>query len=316
MQIAKDITDLIGKTPILALDRLYDGYNAKVYAKLELFNPMSIKDRPVLSMVKEAVKMGKINSTIEVVEASSGNTAIALAVLGVIMKFPVCIFISEEVTRERRQVLTSFGAKIVLTPAIEHTKGARNRAISYCRSKPNTTFFLNQHGNRHNSLAHHRTTGPEIWEQLDGNINAAVMALGTCGTFDGLSSYLKSRNETIEIIGVEPAGSPLYSGGNQGKHKIDGMGPGFVSDLYKKTKLKPDKILKITDKEAFEWTRRVAIKEGILVGLTSGALAWAAHQLASKVEYRGKTIVVIFCDTGERYMSVPNLFPIGDPSTI
>ena len=192
MQIAKDITDLIGKTPILALDRLYDGYNAKVYAKLELFNPMSIKDRPVLSMVKEAVKMGKINSTIEVVEASSGNTAIALAVLGVIMKFPVCIFISEEVTRERRQVLTSFGAKIVLTPAIEHTKGARARAISYCRSNPNTTFFLNQHGNKHNSLAHYRTTGPEIWEQLDGNINAAVMALGTCGTFDGLSSYLKS----------------------------------------------------------------------------------------------------------------------------
>ena len=316
MQIAKDLTDLIGKTPMLALDRLYAGYKAKVYAKLELFNPMSIKDRPVFSMIKEAVKTGKISSSIEVVEASSGNTAIALAVLGVIMKFPVRIFISEEVTRERRQGLASFGARIVLTPAIEHTRGARERAISYCKSNPNTTFFLNQHGNQHNSLAHQRTTAPEIWEQLDGNIDAAIMALGTCGTFDGISSYLKSRKETIQIIGVEPAGSPLYSGGNQGKHKIDGMGPGFVSDLYKKAKVKPDKIMKIEDEEAFEWTRRVAIKEGLLVGLTSGALAWAAHKLAHRTEYEGKTIVIIFCDTGERYLSVKDLFPVGDTTII
>ena len=316
MRVAKDLTELIGGTPLLALERLYPDSEATVYAKLELLNPMSIKDRPVLHMVREAMARGKINSGIEVVEASSGNTAISLATLGVIMDFPVRVFISEEVTAERRQILASFGAKIVLTPAIEHTRGARERAIAYCEASPDTTFFMNQHGNPDNPRAHELTTGPEIWEQLNGSIDAVVIALGTCGTFDGVARYLKSKNPTIQAIGVEPAGSPLYSGGKQGKHRIDGMGPGLVSDIFMEAQFKPDEILKVGDDDAFEWTRRVAQKESLFVGLTSGALAWAAHQLANRKEYEHKTIVIIFYDTGERYLSVPDLFPEGDVTTV
>jgi cysteine synthase A len=316
MRVAKNLTELIGKTPMLALERLYPGSKAKVYVKLELFNPMSIKDRPVLHMIREAMAKGRINPGIEVVEASSGNTAIALATLGAIMDFPVRVFISEEVTIERRRILASFGAKIVLTPAVEHTRGARNRAIAYCEANPDTAFFLNQHGNPDNPRAHELTTGPEMWKQLDGNIDAVVIALGTCGTFDGVARFLKSKNPAIQAIGVEPAGSPLYSGGKQGKHKIDGMGPGLVSDIFKQAPFKPDEILKIEDDDAFEWTRRVAQKEGLFVGLTSGSLAWAAHQLASRKEYEYKTIVTFFYDTGERYLSVPDLFPEGDVTTV
>ncbi len=316
MKIAKDITELVGKTPMLALDRLYSGSKAKVYAKLELFNPMSIKDRPVLHMIREAMKQERINSDIEVVEASSGNTAIALSTLGAIMGFPVRVFISEEVTLERRRILASFGAKIVLTPAAEHTRGARERAIAYCQEKPDSTFFLNQHGNPDNSQAHELTTGPEIWEQLDGNIDAVVIALGTCGTFDGVARYMKSMNPDIQMFGVEPAGSPLYSGGKLGKHKIDGRGPGLVSDIFQQARFKPDEIIKVEDEEAFEWTRRVAQKEGLFVGLTSGALAFAANQLAIRDEYDDKTIVTFVYDTGERYLSVTDLFPEGDITTV
>ncbi len=316
MRVAKDLTDLIGKTPLLALDRLYPDSDAKVFAKLESFNPMSVKDRPVLHMIREATEQGRINPNIEVVEASSGNTAIALATLGAIMDFPVRIFISEVVSVERRKILAAFGAKIMLTPAAEHTRGARDRAIAYCEVNSDTTFFLNQHGNPDNPRMHELTTGPELWEQLDGRIDAVVIALGTCGTFDGVTRYLKARNPDIQAFGVEPARSPMYSGGEQGTHKIDGMGPGLVTDIFKRAQFKPDEIIKVEDEDAFEWTRLVAQREGLLVGLTSGALAWAAHQVAGREEFEHKTIVTIFYDTGERYLSVPDLFPDGDITTI
>lgn len=316
MKIAEDVTELVGKTPMLALTRLYSDSRAKVYAKLECFNPMSIKDRPVLHMIRKALNEGLIKSDIEVVEASSGNTAIALATLGAIMDFPVRVFISEEVTLERRRILASFGAKIVLTPAAEHTKGARARAIAYCKENPHSTFFLNQHGNPENPRAHELSTGPEIWEQLEGNIDAVVIALGTCGTFDGVARYMKSNNPAIQIFGVEPAGSPLYSGGKQGKHRIDGMGPGLVSDIFQQARFKPDEIIRVEDDEAFEWTRRFAQKEGLFVGLTSGALAFAVSQIAARKEFEKKTIVTIVYDTGERYLSVNDLFPEGDITTV
>ena len=316
MRIAKDVTELIGKTPLLALDRLYSDSDAKVYAKLELFNPMSVKDRPVLHMIREAMAQGRIDSDTEVVEASSGNTAIAAATLGTTLGFPVRIFMSEAVSLERRKILAALGAEIMLTPAAEHTRGARERAIAYCEANPGTTFFLNQHSNPDNPAMHELTTGPELWEQLEGRIDAVVIALGTCGTFDGVTRYLKTKNPNVQAIGVEPAGSPMYSGGKQGKHKISGMGPGIVTDIFKRARFKPDEIIKVEDEDAYEWTRRIARKEGLLVGVTSGALGWATHQVARREAYRHKTIVTFFYDTGERYLSVPDLFPEGEITTV
>ena len=316
MRIAKNVTDLIGETPMLALERLYPNTKAKVYAKLEQFNPMSIKDRPVLHMVRQAIAAGKIHSGIEVVEASSGNTAIALATLGAILEFPVRVFLSENSSLERQRILAAFGSRIVLTPAAEHTKGARERAIAYCDANASSAFFLNQHGNPENPEAHELSTGPELWEQLEGRIDAVVVALGTCGTYDGIVRYLKTKNPDLRAFAVEPAASPVYSGGKRGTHRIDGMGPGLVSDIFQAASHKPDEIIKVTDEDAFEWTRRVARKEGLLVGLTSGALACAAGELTQRPEFEGKTIVTFVYDTGERYLSISDLFPVGDVTTI
>ena len=223
---------------------------------------------------------------------------------------------SEAVSVERRKIRAAFGASIVLTPAAEHTRGARERAIAYCEANRSTTFYLNQHSNPDNPGMHALTTGPELWEQLDGRIEAVVIALGTCGTFDGVTRYLKTKNPNIQAIGVEPAGSLLYSGGAQGKHKISGIGPGFVTDIFKRAKYKPDEILKVADEDAYESTRRIAKKEWLMVGVTSGALAGATHQVASREAYRHKTIVTFFYDTGERYLSVSDLFPEGEITTV
>lgn len=312
VRIANDITDLIGKTPLLRLQRLYDDAKGNVYAKLENFNPMSNKDRPVLNMVRKAMAEGRVGPGIEVVEASSGNTAIAVATLGAVYGFPVRIFMSEVVSLERKRALVAFGAKITLTPGREYTRGARERAIAYCKANPATTFFLNQHGNPENPATHELTTGPELWEQLAGKIDAVVIALGTCGTYDGVARYLKRMNPAVRAIGVEPAGSPVYSGGKQGEHHIYGMGPGLVTEIFQRSSNKPDEILLAEDDVAYEWTRRVAHREGVLVGLTSGAVAWAAGEVAARPQFAGKNIVTFFYDTGERYLSIDGLFPQGD----
>ena len=311
MRVANDLTELIGQTPLLALGRLYPEAEAKVYAKLEMFNPMSNKDRPVLHMIREAMAQGKIHEDTEVVEASSGNTAIAAATLGAIMNFRVRIYMSEVASIERQRAISAFGATIVLTPAAEYTRGARDRAISYCQANPDKTFFLNQHGSAENPRMHELTTGPEIWQQLEGKVDAIVIALGTCGTFVGVTRYLKSMNPHIYVIGVEPAGSPLYSGGAQGTHRIYGMGPGLVTEIFKNAEQRPNKIMLAEDDDAYKWTRLIAQKEGLLVGLTSGALAWAAGELAAKPEFANKTIVTFFYDTGERYLSIDGLFAEG-----
>jgi cysteine synthase A len=219
---------------------------------------------------------------------------------------------SEVVSIERRRSLAALGAKIVLTPGSEYTRGARDRAIAYCEANPKTALFLNQHGNPDNPRMHELTTGPEIWEQLQGKVDAVVIALGTCGTYDGVTRYLKRVHPRIHAVGVEPAGSPLYSGGKQGTHHIYGMGPGLVTDIFKASANKPDEIILAEDDVAYEWTRRVAHKEGVLVGLTSGAVAWAAGRVAARPEFAGKNIVTFFYDTGERYLSIDGLFPSGD----
>jgi cysteine synthase A len=310
MFIAENLTDLIGKTPMLELKRLFPNSNARILAKLELCNPMSIKDRPVLNMIRTAMDDGQIDSTIEVVEASSGNTAIAIASLGAMWGFPVRIYMSELCSVERQQILCAYGAKVVITPGVEHTKGARSRAIEYCEENSKSTFFLNQHGNPNNGGAHEKTTGPELWEQMNGQIDAIVLGLGTSGTFDGVSRFLKDKNKDIKIIGFEPASSPVYSGGQQGKHKIIGIGPGFVTDNFKRSEHNLDELISVDDEIAYKWVRLIAKKEGLLVGPSSGAAAWVAGELAKRDEFSAKNIICFFYDTGERYLSTPELFPV------
>ena len=312
MFIAQSACELIGHTPMLELKKMFPNLGIRILAKMETKNPTSIKDRAVHSMIRAAIKQRKITKKTEVVEVSSGNTAIALASIGTIMGFKVRVFMSELSTQERRQILSAYGAKIVLTPAAEHTKGARERALAYCATHTKTTFFLNQHANEANGLAHIEKTGPEIWELTEGKIDAVIMGLGTAGTFDGLSQYFKEKNKDIKIIGFEPASSPVYSGGKQGKHKLIGIGPGFVPDNFKRSKENMDELILVKDEDAYEMTRRLARIEGTLVGPTSGAGVWVAEQLAQRPEYKNKTIVCFFCDTGERYLSEPGLFPVAD----
>ena len=309
MNITHDAGALIGHTPLLELKHIFEASPARILAKMECCNPTSIKDRAVQNMIRKAMERGEISKDTEVVEASSGNTAIAIASLGVIMGYKTRIFMSELCSVERQQILCAYGAKIVQTPGIEHTKGARERAIAYCEAHPDTTFFLNQHGNVDNGNAHEATTGPEIWEQTGGNVDAIVIGLGTSGTFDGLSRFFKKQKPSINIIGFEPASSPVYSGGKQGKHKLIGIGPGFVTENFKRSRHNLDEIVLVGDEISYEYARKVARLEGILVGPTSGASVWVAGQLAQREEYAGKTIVCFMYDTGERYLSAEGLFP-------
>ena len=312
MEAIEDSTLLIGNTPLLKLNRLFPNSPARIYAKLEMFNLMSIKDRPVLSMIRAGIAEGKIVKDTEVVEASSGNTAIAISLLGAIMGFRVRIFMSELASVERRQIILAYGANVVITPGIEHTKGARKRAMEYCERNPDTTFFLNQHSNPNNGRAHFSTTGPEIWEQIGGNIDVMVIGLGTSGTFDGLSTFLRNKKPDIRIICFEPKSSPVYSGGKQGKHKLIGIGPGFQTENFKRSIGNMDELILVPDDAAFEMTRMIARTEGLLVGVTSGAAAWVSNIVANRPQYRDKTICCIFYDTGERYLSTPGLFPSDD----
>jgi len=275
MNIVTDACQLIGNTPLFELKNVFGSIPTRILAKMECSNPTSIKDRAVLNMIRTAMREGKITKDCEVVEASSGNTAIAIASLGAVMGYRTRIFMSELCSVERQQILCAYGANVVLTPGKEHTRGARERAIAYCKANPSKTFFLNQHGNINNGTAHMLTTGPELWEQTEGKINAVVIGLGTCGTFDGLSRFFKKKNPNIKIIGFEPTASPVYSGGKQGEHRIIGVGPGFVTDNFKRSQQNMDQIVLVEDDTAYESTRQIACHEGILVGPTSGASAKA-----------------------------------------
>ena len=308
MIVAEDLTDLIGRTPLLRLGRLFAGSPARVYAKLELCNPTSIKDRPVLSMIRAALADGRITPATEVVEATSGNTGIAIASLGAMLGFRARLYMSELCSIERQKLMCAYGATVVLTPAAEHTRGARDRAVAYCEAHPDATFFASQHTNPDNGRAHFDTTGPELWEQTGGQIGAVVIGLGTSGTFEGISGFLKTQDPSIRIVGVEPAASPVYSGGKQGPHAINGIGPGMVTENFERARPNMDEILLVEDADAFEWARRATRKEGVIVGATSGATLWGAAQLAARPEFAGKTVICFYYDSGERYLSVPDLF--------
>lgn len=309
MKVINDISEMVGKTPLLRCRKLFPEAKANIVAKLELFNPMSVKDRPVKHIIAQALAQGRIRPGTELVEASSGNTAIAIAMVGAAQGFPVRIYMSELCSEERIKILNAFGATVVLTPGVEHTKGARARAIAYCDANPERAYFINQHSNPDNGDAHEASTGPEIWEQTEGQLDAMIIGLGTSGTFEGLSRYFKAQNPNIQVVAFEPANSPVYSGGQMGKHKLIGIGPGFVTDNFKRGQARADEIMLVKDEDAFETTRQLALTEGIFAGVTSGASLWVAGQLAKRPEYEGKTICCIICDSGERYMSVPGLFP-------
>ena len=308
MGIARDLRDLIGRTPVLELARLFPSSPCRVLAKLEQMNPMSVKDRAVLSMIHGALDRGDIVPGTEVVEASSGNTAIAVASLAAIFGYRTRIYMSEQCGPERQRLLTAFGAAVVLTPADEHTKGARARALAYCARHPRTTFFLNQHANPDNASAHVRTTGPELWEQAEGRLDALVVGLGTAGTYEGLSTFLKSKNPSIRIIGFEPWASPVYSGGAQGEHHLIGIGPGFVTENFERARRNLDELILVREEDAYEAVRRIARTEGLLVGPSSGAAAHVAGQVAARPEFSGRTVACLFYDTGERYLSESRLF--------
>ncbi len=310
-EIAQSTGDLVGRTPMVEIRRLVPGLPARVVAKLELMNPMSVKDRPAKCMVAALRRSGKLNADTQIVEASSGNTAIGVAQLASQWGFQTKFYMSEAVSLERRMILKAYGSEIVLTPAPEHTRGARERAMDYCR-KTSRAIYLNQHDNEANPLAHYETTGPEIWHALGRDVAAVVVGLGSCGCFSGISRYLKEKDPGIKIIGFEPRSSPVYSGGKQGEHHITGIGPGFIAPNFLRAQSRLDDLVLVSDEEAFDWTRRIALSEGLFTGLTSGAAAKVACDVARRPEFRGGTIVCLFCDTGERYLSVKGLFPAGE----
>ncbi len=296
---------LIGRTPLLELTQLERKYglNARILAKLEYFNPAgSVKDRVAKAMIDDAERNGKLTPDSVIIEPTSGNTGIGLASVAAARGYRIIIVMPETMSVERRQLMKAYGAELVLTDGAKGMTGAIEKAEELAAGITNS-FIPSQFSNPANSKAHFDTTGPEIWEDTDGAVDLFVAGVGTGGTITGTGEYLKSRNPHIQIVAVEPASSPVLSGGAAGPHKIQGIGAGFVpevlnTDVY-------DEILAVSDEDAFAAGRLIGRTEGILVGISSGAALSAAVQLAERSENKGKTIVVLLPDTGDRYLSTP-----------
>jgi cysteine synthase A len=303
MKVAKNITELIGKTPIIELtgyERMRAG-NAKIFAKLEYFNPAgSVKDRIAKAMIEDAEKTGALKPGAVIIEPTSGNTGIGLAAIAAAKGYKIILTMPETMSIERRKLLAAYGAEIVLTEGAKGMKGAIAKAEELKASTPGA-IIPGQFVNPANPAVHYATTGPEIWEDTDGDIAAFVAGVGTGGTLSGVGKYLKEKNPAIKIIAVEPSDSPVLSEGRAGGHKIQGIGAGFVPDTLD-TKIY-DEVITVKSDDAFETGRLVGKTDGILVGISSGAALWAATQLANRPEYTGKNIAVLLPDTGERYLS-------------
>ena len=299
MKTAKDMTQLIGKTPLLALERLAPG--KKLLAKLECFNPLSsAKDRVAYRMISDAEEQGLLSPGGVIVEPTSGNTGVGLAGVAAVRGYRVILTMPESMSVERRTLLTSLGAEVVLTPAEEGMAGAVRRAKELAEQIPGA-WMADQFGNPSNPLAHYDTTGPEIWEDTGGNVEVLVACVGTGGTLTGAGRYLKERDPNVVVIAVEPAESPLLSEGRYGPHGIQGIGANFVPGVLDRSLM--DEVVTVSTSMAKETARRLAREEGILAGLSSGAAAAAALEVVRRPGWEGKNAVVILPDTGERYLS-------------
>ena len=304
MNIAKNITDLIGNTPLVELNRLTEGLPGRVVAKLEFFNPgSSVKDRIAEAMIEAAEKEDKINKDTIIVEATSGKTGIGLAMVCAARGYKLAITMPESMSKERRMLLRAFGAELILTPAAEGMGGAIARAKALVDEHPETYFMPRQFDNQANVEIHRKTTAEEVWRDTDGQVDIFVAGVGTGGTVTGVGEVLKARKPDVKIVAVEPDASPVLSGGEKGPHPIQGLGAGFVPSILN-TKIY-DEVIRVTGEDAFATARAAAEKEGILVGISSGAAIWSALQLAAKEENRGKLIVVLIPSYGERYLSTP-----------
>ncbi|MBU1404274.1 MAG: cysteine synthase A [Proteobacteria bacterium] len=300
-RISPDITAIIGNTPMLTLSRLGAGIEARLLAKLEFQNPLgSVKDRIGLAMIKAAEEQGLLKPTTTIIEPTSGNTGIALAFVCAARKYRLVLTMPETMSLERRTLLKHLGAELVLTPGSEGMRGAIARAEELLAKTPDS-FMPNQFGNPANPEIHRETTALEIWEDTEGGIDIFVAGVGTGGTITGVGEVLKTKNPSLHVVAVEPADSPVLSGGKPGPHKIQGIGAGFVPTILNREII--DEVITVTNDQAMETARRIAKEEGILCGISSGANAWAAMQIAARPENRGKQIVFPLCDTGERYLS-------------
>ncbi|MFA6200522.1 MAG: cysteine synthase A [Bacteroidales bacterium] len=301
MKIANDISELIGNTPLVRLNRITEGSYADVVAKLEFFNPASsIKDRVGWAMIDDAEKSGLINKQSVIIEPTSGNTGIALAFTCAVKGYRLILTMPESMSIERRKILKGFGAELVLTPANLGMKGAIEKAEELAESMANV-FIPQQFKNPSNSQIHRKTTAEEIWNDTEGKIDILVSGVGTGGTITGISEVIKMRKPEFISIAVEPESSPVLSGGSASAHKIQGIGAGFIPDVFNKSIV--DDIIRVSNDDAIDTARRLIREEGIMCGISSGAAVWAAIQIAKKKENKGKLIVVILPDTAERYLS-------------
>ena len=296
---------LIGKTPLMELTHIEEEYGlkAKILAKLEYFNPAgSVKDRVAKAMIDEAERSGKLKKDSVIIEPTSGNTGIGLAAVAAARGYRIIIVMPETMSVERRQIMKAYGAELVLSDGTKGMKGAIEKAEELSREIPGS-FIPGQFVNPANPQAHRDTTGPEIYEDTDGDVDIFVAGVGTGGTLTGVGEYLKSKKEEVKIVAVEPKSSAVLSEGTPGSHKIQGIGAGFVPEILNTTIY--DEIIAVSDEDAFTPGKMIGQKEGILVGISSGAALWAAVELAKRSENEGKTIVVLLPDTGDRYLSTP-----------
>jgi cysteine synthase A len=301
------ITELIGRTPLVRLNRLTPEGAATIYAKVEYFNPGgSIKDRICLNMIDEAERQGKLKPGATIIEPTSGNTGIGLALISAVRGYKLILVMPESMSMERASLLSSYGAQLVLTPAWEGMKGSIREAESIIAQNP-SYFMPDQFSNPANPAMHKMTTAVEILESIDGKIDAFVAAVGTGGTITGCGEVFKERNPNVIVVAVEPAGSPVLSGGEPGPHKIQGIGAGFVPKVLNRAIL--DRVMTVTDDEAYQTAKQLSKKEGLLVGISAGANVFASQKVAQELG-PGKNVVTILCDTGERYISIEKYFNI------
>jgi cysteine synthase A len=299
MAIYNNITEVFGNTPLVRINKITDGAAGNVYAKLEFYNPTSsVKDRLGIAMIDAAEASGALKPGGTIVEATSGNTGIAVAMVAAARGYKAIMTMPESVSKERRALIRGYGAELVLTPAAEGMKGAVAAAEKLGETG---AVLVRQFENEAGPFIHHSTTGPEIWRDLDGKVDAFVSGIGTGGTITGTGRFLKEKNPNIKIFGVEPAASPILNGGAPGPHPIQGIGPNFIPNILDRTIY--DEILDATAPDAIKFARRAGAEEGILAGISSGATLWAATEVAKRPEFAGKNIVVIVASNGERYIS-------------